>query len=500
MAEKGGKFYSLLLSPNMEMTPERYLICRNVPICRSGTQEYYGRELVGFPGYEESWGLEPETKYPVLRPPEEVLHPDTIRSFEGKSVVDTHPDTEGNVIDIDNERDLGCGHVQDISRGPDQEGDVTLKAGALIIKDPDLVNKVRPDDDPESGVRDISCGYTLRLGRKKNGTLYMHHIRGNHVAVVEKGRAGPRIAIRDTAPPELNRKDNRMSLFTRIRARGLKAAVADASPEELDELASKIGENGHVVTITKVEEPPRAAADAAPKAVEKSKEQLAKDADPHRMAAHSCLDRMLDAMSKPDAMGCDAMGKPCSMDALHDEMSHFIGKKKPAEDAEEKAEELKEPKVEKDAADEEEEQEEKTAAEEKEEMHAGDAGAHAEKEIDDPGESVLKAANDSLRQFIKSSKPIVAAYLNKPKSSRTAQEQAMIDSYQDAVRQVNQAQEKGLSYGVLVKVKTPKKMETIASDSAPASAEPCTCFDGVPFKVGQKKHEEHLQRMQKGNK
>src|SRR5215469_13865464 len=132
---KNPKYFSRILSAHMEETPEGYLICRDVSICRSGHQSYFGDELKGFDGFEESWGLDPETLYKVYRPKDEVLHPETIKSFEGKTVVNEHPD--GNVVHTDNDGELNCGHIQDVRQGPDQDGHVTL-IGDMHIKDPDL--------------------------------------------------------------------------------------------------------------------------------------------------------------------------------------------------------------------------------------------------------------------------------------------------------------------------------------------------------------------------
>src|SRR6185312_571443 len=143
------KFYSMMVSPNMSLSPEGYLICVNVPICRSGYQDYLGNELESFPGYEKSWNLDPAKTYRVYRPRAEVIDKDTIASFEGKTVVDTHPTTEGNVVDIENERYLNCGHIQNIRQGPDQDGEVTL-IGNIIIKDPALKEKVFPILDENS--------------------------------------------------------------------------------------------------------------------------------------------------------------------------------------------------------------------------------------------------------------------------------------------------------------------------------------------------------------
>ncbi len=513
------QFHSLMVSQNMSLTAEGYLICVNVPICRSGYQEYRGSELTSFPGFEKSWNLEPDKLYRVYRPREEVLHPDTVSSFEAKTVVDTHPANEGNVVTIENERYLNCGHIQNVRQGPDQDGEVTL-IGNIVIKDPALKEKVFPiiNEDAEP-VRDVSCGYTLKLKRLKDGTLVMYHLRGNHVAVVEKGRAGPRIAIKDSAPPPIQPTKERtnMSLWDRIRGAGLKAVVADASPEELAEITKEMAK----------EDKPRTEVDRHHAKDNDDPALDAKHKNPHRMAAHSCLDRALDAAAHEKGMGVDAHGKASNLEALKKELSTFFTQeeKEPEHQADADLEKLieEEKKSDKpkgqhlgdkkagehpkgcrcDACDEEEHQDEKTPAEEHDKMGAADGGEHAEKEIDDPGTSVLKAANDSVLDYIRSSKPLVALIAAKPKSQRSSQEQLALDSYNGAVRKVNSAG--GASaYAKLIKVKTPEKIEAIATDSAAASGATVATedysrfYDGVPYAIGKKRHQEYLDR--KGNK
>ena len=505
------KYLSLMLSPNIEKTPEGYLICRNVPICRSGFQEYYGRELKGFPGYQDSWGLDPETKYSVQRPKDEVLHPDTIASFNGKTVVDEHPD--GAVVLAENEEELHCGHVQDVKEGPsvtiDGKEEVTLQAD-LHIKIPELIEKIYPEGDPESGVRDVSCGYALKLKRLADGTLVMYHIRGNHVAVVSKGRAGDKIAIQDSAPPEIKKEKRKpiMNLMDLILGRGIKAVVPDASPEEISAITKDL--TGNKVTVI----PAAVATDSA-----------AKDAKPHHQAAHACLQRLLDAKGSKDGMGCDADGKPANIEALKKELNKYLGEeeKEPQHqnDAEEEEGEKKETleeleeKEDKGKKDKKkgnkEESDEKTVAEEEggedgaadaEDAEDAEDGATDADEIDDPGESVLKQANDSIREYIKATKPLVALIIQKPKTKRDATEQIMVDSYNKAVKGVNAA---GSAYVSLAKVKTPTGIPALsmATDSHSVvkieTGHNCTCFDGVPYAKGKKIHEAAL-LAEKGSK
>jgi hypothetical protein len=455
------KYYSLMLSKNISKTGEGYLICENVPLCRSGFQEYLGEELVGFDGYEESWGLVPTQRYKVFRPKDSVLDPDFIKSLEGKTVVDEHPD--GNVVHLDNDQELNCGHVENVKEGPVINGEVTLQ-GDLHIKNIDLINKVRPEDDPDNehdtATRDVSLGYGLWLKRLDDGTIIMYRLRGNHVAVVEKGRAGPRIAIKDSALPEIITKAREpyMDLTSLFLGRGVKSVLPDASPEETAALIKGLGS--------------KTANDAEPE----------KKEDIH--PAHKCLDSCLKAMTD---------GNMDAMEFHKKELLKHLGHEDKAADAEpkEKLEELKDK-----AGDAELEQEEKTAAEEddktendaepKEEDEEDKSKANDEMRVDDKGKSVLKAANDSVLGYIRNSRPIVAELVSKPKSKRTGAEQIMIDSYNDAVRKVNAGKN---NYSVLRKTRIPAGIPAlVVVDAAIKEEKTCSCFDGVPYRKGLEKH------------
>jgi hypothetical protein len=459
------KYYSLMLSPNISKTVQGYLICENVPLCRSGFQEYYGRELVGFPGYEDSWNLEPNTKYKIYRPKESVLDPEFIKSLEGITVVDEHPD--GSVVHLDNDKELNCGHLEKVCKGDEIDGEVTLK-GDLHIKDPDLIEKIRPEADPNAdyAVRDVSLGYSMKLKKLDDGTIIVYRLRGNHVAVVEKGRAGPVIAIGDSAPtespkvefevkpePEIKKKKEiNMSWKDKIFGDWLK--TSDATPEERAEAFKEL----HAL---------KPITDAEPDKEEK------KDEDPHKEHISMVKDY------------CDKGG---DKDAL---ASFLKGETKPVTDADEKLEDLEEEKPEdkKEKKDDEEPEDEKPAGvekqDEKTQAEEGDKMSTDADEIDDVGESVLKQANDSVRDYLKKTKPLVAALVCKPKSKRTVLEQTMIDSYNGAVKNLNLAG--GRAYSKLSKTKIPEHIPLVITDSK--QEDPCTCFEGVPYQVGLKKHQ-----------
>jgi hypothetical protein len=190
-------YYASKISPNQFETPtEGYRICRSVRICRTGYQDYLGTELKKHPSYDPAWNLEDDKTYKVFRPLDEVTSPQTIASAEGKTIVDEHPPTyiaPGSLVSIETERELGCGHVQNVRIGAAlRTGEVPLVAD-LHIKNLDLVDKI------DAGVRDVSCGYTYKLKRLADGTLVQTNIHINHVAVVPQGRAGADISIQDSA-------------------------------------------------------------------------------------------------------------------------------------------------------------------------------------------------------------------------------------------------------------------------------------------------------------
>lgn len=204
-------FYGTRFSPNMTKTPEGFLICHNVPIARTGWQEYLPREI-GLPG---------DKLIKVYRSEEEVFSPATIASFEGKPATDDHPPQD---VRPDNIAAYGKGHAQNIHRGTGEQADLLL--ADLVITNPILISEI------EAGKREVSCGYDCDY--VNTGSRYEQQgIRGNHVAIVEKGRAGSTVAIRDSKPTTQGGKKMPKIDKNTLIGRLLKAFSTDAEPEEL---------------------------------------------------------------------------------------------------------------------------------------------------------------------------------------------------------------------------------------------------------------------------
>ena len=211
------QYYGTRLSENISRRePEGYLLCLNVPVARTGTQEYLPEEL-GLPA-----GSGPPGLIPVIRPEEEVFSKETIASFEGMPVTNDHP-PDG--VDIGNIKALQKGHAHNVRRGSGEERDLLL--ADLIITDPVLIGLIM------DGKREISCGYTYELC-EENGKYIQRRIRGNHVAVVDAGRAGPRVCIKDQRPERRTRKMKKS--LSKILARMAKDGDIETVAEIIEEM------------------------------------------------------------------------------------------------------------------------------------------------------------------------------------------------------------------------------------------------------------------------
>jgi len=216
--------------------PEGYLICVNVPIARSGTQQYLQDEI----------GQSGDKAVTVYRPEEEVFSPATIASFEGMPVTNDHPDDEEGV-NANNAQYLAKGHCQNVRRGTGKDKDLLI--ADLVIIDPQTI------EDVMNGKREISCGYNYEL-HEEDGRMVQRQIRGNHIAIVDKGRAGKRVCIKDSAPNiERSTRNMAKKSYNRILAKMLAKFAADAEPEELEEAVDAIEEITTEEPAPPVEEP-----------------------------------------------------------------------------------------------------------------------------------------------------------------------------------------------------------------------------------------------------
>lgn len=231
-------FYGSKISNNMTKTPEGFLICHNVPIARTGWYEYLEDELKD--------NGSPTQIIQVYRGPDEVFSPAAIASFEGKPVTDEHPPEME--VTPDTSKIYTKGAAQNVRKSPNEED---LLISDLIIYDEELIKKI------EDGKREISCGYDCNYVLV-NGTYCQTAIRGNHIAVVDAGRAGHRVRIKDSDIKRNNNKQKgeQSSMSKTLRkltrkkrpvndflvAVGLKHVANDAEPEDLADVVDALHE------------------------------------------------------------------------------------------------------------------------------------------------------------------------------------------------------------------------------------------------------------------
>lgn len=221
-------YYGNKISPHITKTPEGFLICHDVPLARLGPMQYRAAEL-GLPG-------NPEQIVNVNRYAEDVFAPAAIASFEGKDVTAGHPPEN---LTADTWAAYARGHVENVRRQED------FLMGDLIIKDSQLANEVQ-----SGAVREVSAGYTAEF-LPDGDCLKQTNIRGNHVAVVPRGRAGHDVAIKDAAP-SAEKEREKMSKLTEAWLNLFGRAAKEMEGPELQQLSA------HAATVLDAEATPAA--------------------------------------------------------------------------------------------------------------------------------------------------------------------------------------------------------------------------------------------------
>ena len=254
------------ISKNKSLTPEGFLICRNVPIARTGDQTYYEGEV---PITADARGA-----IIITRDAEEVFNADAIASFEGKPITMHHPE---DAVTPDNWSELSKGHAQNVRRGSGLEAD-SLIADLLIMERQTI-------DDVMSGkIKEISNGYDADYVETSPGKGKQMNIRGNHIALVDRGRCGSLCAIHDAKTKDEkggSMKEKLKAFFKSLTSDEVKdlGLVKDASLT-VDQRLDKI--EGSVASLVKmfkdaVEEEEEEAAKKKKKETEDAEEEEEKD-------------------------------------------------------------------------------------------------------------------------------------------------------------------------------------------------------------------------------
>lgn len=191
------QFYGSAISKNMIEKPQGdgvVLICQNVPIARTGGQQYRESEV--------RVGGDPTKVVTLKRLPEDVSDPAAVASFEGSPITDEHTPAGTDVVP-ENYAMYQKGHLQNVRWIDVDGGSSRSKPGQILadfyITDPTLQQEVRSNIK-----REVSCGYRWKPKELPDGQIATTMIRANHVAVVKFGKAGAACRINDaqTVPPD----------------------------------------------------------------------------------------------------------------------------------------------------------------------------------------------------------------------------------------------------------------------------------------------------------
>lgn len=167
----------------------------------------------------------------VFRPESEVFATDAMASFAHRPVTDDHPK---EAVTKDNWKQLARGQTDgDIKR------DGEFLRVPLMVADGEAIKKI------QDGKRELSAGYTCELkwekGTAPSGQTYdavQTNIRANHVAIVQRGRAGRDCRIGDAdfwgSAPIID-KETKMSTRT-VLVDGLAVETTDAGAIAIDKL------------------------------------------------------------------------------------------------------------------------------------------------------------------------------------------------------------------------------------------------------------------------
>lgn len=187
-------------------------------ISKANVCPYFGREIPN----AEKLGLEPDKIYQLWRHPDELKK--AAATFNNIPLLSIHtPDFPG---DPPREYRVGVTHSN-------ADFDGTYLTNGLSVWDDSAIAGIETEEQEELSssyqyVADMTPGVT------PNGEPYdgiMRDIIGNHVALVEKGRAGSDVLVADSLPPELKQMARAKNILDALKP----FLAADADLKEVEE-------------------------------------------------------------------------------------------------------------------------------------------------------------------------------------------------------------------------------------------------------------------------
>jgi len=246
-------------------------------VARIGIQMYAGHEV----------GKPELAMVRVLRSADEVFAPESIASYAHRPVTNDHPK---EAVTSDNWRQHAVGNTAD---------EVVRDGGRVRI--PLMVSDGAAIADVESGKRQLSAGYTCDLdftpGVSEFGAFdaQQRNIRINHIAIVQRGRAGEDVRIGDNAPGDwgvrplpLTSDNKDLPPMLKITIDGISFEMSDTAAQGVNKLLSE--------RDTLKADLQRSTADTSVLLAAKDKEIGTKDAEIAKLQGAKLDDAAIDAL------------------------------------------------------------------------------------------------------------------------------------------------------------------------------------------------------------
>jgi len=161
------------------------------------------------------------------RPASEVFDAESLKSFELVPVTNDHPE---GMVSAKNARDVSVGTVGE-----------NVRRDERFVRAPLAINDAATIQQMERGKVELSCGYTadleFRAGTTPDGEHFdaiQRNIRGNHVAIVDRGRAGPQVKVRIDADTRVMRIESKVRNMDAEQLKAYQKSLADLAKAQHD--------------------------------------------------------------------------------------------------------------------------------------------------------------------------------------------------------------------------------------------------------------------------
>lgn len=180
----------------------KFFEIKDNPITKVGVFPYSGAQI--------SSGLDPDKIYNVYRSADELSNPETIKSFELRPLIDEHAMLGAKDDGLTPAEKKGVHGV--IGNHVRFDADSGFLLGNIKIFSDSLSKKIDVD-----GKKELSAGYYCDFVEEPgvyDGQHYdfvQKNMRGNHIALVNEGRSGPDVAVRDHLKFSFDSKELKMA-------------------------------------------------------------------------------------------------------------------------------------------------------------------------------------------------------------------------------------------------------------------------------------------------